>query len=180
MSQVLSLRGSPSRASDHKEQYHHAWINAIAGVTGCIVWKADVVDDGIDAILEHKHKLHVNNGSKSVHVNVQLKATEKRPTKNHLTVYPTAKRFNEYIVPNPGIPIMVAALRLPKDPGDWVKMRPEGLLLNSLCYWVNLEGAPKSTKTGKTKVPVKVPTSQILDDGELLRIMHRLGQGGAL
>lgn len=180
MSQVSLLRGSPTRASDHKEQYHQAWINAIAGVTGCIVWKADIVDEGIDAILEHRHSLHVNNGSKSVHVNVQLKATEKRPTKSQLTVYPTAQRFNEYIVPNPGIPIMVAALSLPKDPGDWVKMQAEGLLLNSRCYWVNLEGAPRSIKAPKAKVPVKVPTSQVLDDGELLRIMHRLGQGGAL
>lgn len=174
---LMLHRGAPRRQTGHMERYQIAWLNAVAAATGCLVQTPEVIDDGIDATLFHKHPTHTCNSEKVAALHVQLKATTSPVARGNLKVKVSRERFAEYAVPSPSIATVVVGLTMPKLQSDWLQLSASGLLMKSQSYWINLEGEVAPVGTSK-KVDVPIPVSQVFDDFSLLTIMNRIGQGG--
>lgn len=160
------------------EQLQSAWVRAIAAAAGCIVWSADVIDDGLDVLLEHKHPAHTATPERSVYLGVQLKATTTRPSAGYLRTQVTRKRYREYAVKDPTRNVIVAMLTMPATQQNWVFSSGRSLSLFGACYWVNLAGDAVPDGSDGDRLTISAPTVNVLDDVALAQIMERIGRGG--
>lgn len=64
---------------------------------------------------------------------------------------------------------------VPGDLDEWLEQSQEHLLVRRCAYWVCLPGDPEATTD---TVTVKLPRSNILDVGQLLGMLQRIGNGG--
>lgn len=172
-------RGSASRITGHMEQFQRAWIGAVSAASGCLVLSFDVVDDGLDLMLTHKHDSHTGTNERRATLNLQLKATSAGPTKSgDLTAQVSRKRLSDYSVVDPHVPTIVAILRMPAQQHHWVYATHRNLNLYGVCQWVNLEGRSVGPGDDSDMLTVRAPASQVLDDVALAQIMERIGRGG--
>lgn len=172
-------RGSPSRFTEHMEQFQTAWVEALAAASGCIVWSAVVLDDGIDMMLTHKHDSHTGISERRATLNVQLKATRSKPNKSGSVSVPISRRrVLDYSVQDPTIPVIVAILAMPAKQHHWVYATHRNLNLYGACHWVNLEGFAVGPGADSDRITVSAPGEQVLDDVTLAQMMERIGKGG--
>jgi hypothetical protein len=160
------------------EQLQSAWVSAIAAAAGCIVWSTQVIDDGLDVLLEHKHPTHTASPERSVYLGVQLKATTSRPSGGCLRTQVSRKRYREYAVKDPTRNVIVAILTMPTRQENWVFASERSLSLFGACYWVNLAGSAVPGGCDDDRLTISAPTSNVLDDVSLAQIMERVGVGG--
>jgi hypothetical protein len=161
----------------HMEALQTAWVRSLAAAAGCEVWRADVVDEGIDILLTHRHSSHTLPGE-TAYLQLQLKATTSKPSAAGLTVKIARQRMRQYAVVDPTVSTIVGALTMPKEQAHWVYSTPRSLSLYGACYWINLAGRTVDHGADNDKLSLKVPVVQVLDDVSLAQIMERIGQGG--
>ncbi|MBX3276297.1 MAG: hypothetical protein KF729_38950, partial [Sandaracinaceae bacterium] len=72
----------------------------------------------------------------------------------------------------------LALLRLPSDPSTWLSVGPDALVLRRCMYWCSLREAPANMNERSTTI--HVPISQVLDPGELGRLVAAAAREEAL
>jgi hypothetical protein len=174
------LRGQ-IRTKEQLELLESAYFNAVAAAAGCVVFTS-AYDDGIDAIVKHRSPLHATGPKNSVDafLQIQLKcisSTPPNPKSGNVSRSFENERFELWAETNPSIRKIVVMMIAPADPASWLTASHESLILRHCAYWCCIEGR---TPTGEKTTSVSAPTTQIFDDVALCRIMHTVGQGGAL
>lgn len=171
-------RGSHERKTNFMEVFQRSWINAVAAASGTVVWSAEIVDDGLDAMLHHRHPCHTAIPEGVAMLRLQLKATTSPPNNGVVSAQVTRKRFAEYAVKDPSIATIVAVLSMPSLQPHWTYANHRALSLFGRCAWVNLDGATVPAGDPKDKLTIRAPLSQPFDDVALAQIMERIGTGG--
>lgn len=161
------------------EQFQEAWIRAVAAASGCTVFSVGPVDEGIDALLMHRHEGHITYPEKRVSLHLQLKATSLAPLDGYARAKMSRQRFREYAVKDPTVNQIVVILAMHKTQAHWLYATNRSLNLYGSSHWVNLAGEDVPTGADEaTKVTLRAPLSQVFDDVGLAQIMERMGKGG--
>jgi hypothetical protein len=170
------VRGSPERTTDLMEAFQESYLRGIVAAAGCVVIGKPEIDEGVDMMLSHRSDTHLDDPF--AFLQVQMKASADGKVEDGKFVKTTLKknRYNTFRIANPSIHRIVVILHIPEEQEDWLRLGDDAMLLHHHAYWVSLEGKPAIETETAT---VKAPTSQVFDDLELCRIMHRIGQGRA-
>lgn len=170
-------RGSEERGTGHMEQFQMAWVSALAAASGSCVYAVGPVDEGIDVHLTHLHAEHTAHSERRAAVYLQLKATTLPPSGGYARAQMTLKRFREFAVAEPTINQIVVILAMQKRQEHWVFDSGRSLNLYGSCHWVNLAGMDVPEGDDGSKVTVKAPLTQVMDDVALALILERIGKG---
>ena len=166
------VRGSISRATDHKEQLHRGVFKAVVAAAGC-TYSGESIDQGVDIMVHH---LTDNIWDRRT-INFQLKCTEGSITPSgHVVVELSEKRFNDMRYVGKNVPFLLVAQHVVADQDKWVDFSGPDSVFAVKNYWLNLTGeAARNVTTGKVKV--RVPINQVLDDNELIQLFAQDREG---
>lgn len=156
------------------EAFQWGYLQSIAAAAGCIL-DSTSVDDGVDAMLRHKSEEHAN-AAKIARLELQLKATSRYvgSTADHISARVTKQRYDELIVPDPAVDLIVVILSMPAEQANWTISDHDHIRLHHCAYWVNLAGSPETTAAHPT---ISAPKTQPFNDVTLCHIMRTIGQG---
>ncbi|MDB5963494.1 MAG: hypothetical protein JWP59_4788 [Massilia sp.] len=171
-------RGLHERTSNFMEVFQTSWVSAVAAASGAVVLSYEIVDDGLDAMLHHRHPSHSAIPEHIAMLRLQLKATSSPPSNGRLSTQVSRKRFAEYSVRDPSIATIVAILSMPSMREHWTFAGHRALSLFGRCAWVNLDGETLPSGNPSDKVTIHAPLTQQFDDVTLAQIMERIGAGG--
>lgn len=171
-------RGFHDRITGHMEELQNAWVRALAAASGCQVFNPTVIDDGIDVLLTHKHPDHSAIPEQIASLRLQLKSTTAPVHDGSAQAQVSIKRFREYAVREPHTDVIVVIQTMPRCQQYWVHASDRALSLFGASYWVNLAGLAVPEGDDHSRVAVRAPVSQVLDDVSLAQIMERIGKGG--
>lgn len=164
---------------DIEARLSYAYLHAVASHAGFLCRQATPDEDkeGIDATLslfQHFPNTYITQ----VTINVQLKATIKRPTESasHLSYFlQGVRRYDELRKDHRTPPRLAVILFLPEKHEDWIDFSEEELALKRCAYWVSLRNAPASVNdSGQT---VKIPKTQALSPAALQQLALQIAQG---
>lgn len=166
------VRGSQRRIADHKEQLHRGVFQAIVAAAGC-TYSSPSVDEGVDIIVAHKIKDFCDTRT----INFQLKCTQ-RPITNsgYVVVELSIQRYNDMRYVGKNIPFLLVAQHVVEDQDKWVEFSGPDSVFGVKNYWLNLTGLEERTASSG-KVEVRVPTSQVLDDNQLIQLFAQDRKG---
>jgi hypothetical protein len=149
-----------------KESLSLGYLHLLAAMNRLSINKPED-DNGVDVVITAKI------GRTQIQSAVQLKSTTTQNctfTNQILTYHLENKNYNELIVPDQQIPLILALLVLPEDENTWLGFEPDSLILRSTMYWVCLAEEPKTTH--KTKTPIQIPIKNVLTVNSLAQIMN--------
>ena len=156
------------------EALQESYLRAVIAAAGCSLFSVTNVDDGIDAMIKHRHQTHLR--SVDQFLQVQLKATTQWvETGSTVSIQMSANRFALFAEPDPTVKKIVVIMRQPAEPASWINITDESLLIRHCSYWVNLAGQ-SSLAASPT---VSASRQAIFDEAALCSIMQRIGQGGS-
>ena len=72
------------------------------------------------------------------------------------------------------VPKLLVVLMLPKDPGEWLDVDEERMIVRRSAYWASLAGYPSTSNA--TKVSVRMPRSQRFTVDQLQDLMKRVSR----
>lgn len=173
---------SPTAAPPHgslpesacKEQISVAYLHAVTAAARCSLENLRVDYEGVDAtVRQEANHLHFSNAQ----VDVQLKCTSQVGIlkDDHLAFRLERAHYDKLRAARTYTPRILAVMLVPADLGEWLEQSQDHMLVRRCAYWVCLQGDPE--RAGK-KVTVKLPRSNVLDVGQLLRMLQRIGNGG--
>lgn len=157
-----------------KEQFSHAYVQAIAAVAGFAWSKPNVDNDSIDLCLSQKGG---NGIIRSPRLDLQLKCAARAiPTEEEFGFSVKLKNHNDLRPTDLMVPRILVVVFVPDHPNEWLNWSEVELVLRRSAYWLNLYGLPDSTnQTGQT---VQMKRQQTFTVESLRGIMERIGNGG--
>lgn len=157
-----------------KEQISVAYLHAVTAAARCSLEILSVDYEGVDATVrqEADHLMFTN-----AQVDVQLKCTSQEHVlkADHLAFRLERAHYDKLRDQKTLTPRILAVMVVPADLDEWLEQSQEHLLVRRCAYWVCLQGDPEVTTD---TVTVKLRRSHILDVGQLLGILQRIGNGG--
>lgn len=171
-------RGLHERKTNFMEVFQISWLKAVAAASGAVVWRSEIIDDGIDAMLEHHHASHTSVPEQRAVLRLQLKSTTTPPVDGLIKVKVSRQRLREYAIPNPHIPTIVGVLSMPSVQEHWVYAGHRALSMFGRCAWVNLAGITVPDGDPGDKLVVTASLRQQFDDVAIAQMMERIGKGG--
>ena len=113
--------------------------------------------DSIDAIVKF-------GGLFRPQIDFQLKSTSSPCLRRgNLHFQLPQKNYNDLAAPR-HVPIILAVLELPENPGEWLNYDSNELVLRRRLWWISLEGEPQISAESKTVI---IPESQLLTPDSL-------------
>ncbi|EEN89474.1 hypothetical protein RHOER0001_4354 [Rhodococcus erythropolis SK121] len=174
MTALLDAARGDIDVSASKEVLQQGVLHAFAAAAGCTLSPPFPDVTGVDWTVTLPSMSHTS--VIDAQIDVQLKCTE--------TVAPASsgefsftlknEHFEKLARTNISHPRLLLVMICPPDTENWVRSRAHWTLVRHSMYWVNLYG---KTPTGMEKSNVRVPYKQRLDDRELCRILHAVGNG---
>ncbi len=156
-----------------KEQLSIAYLHAVTAAARCS-WEVLRVDyEGVDATVRQTADHLIYSGAQ---VDVQLKCTSQAGylRSGHVAFPLERAHYDKLRDPKTFNPRILAVMLVPADLGEWLEQGEEHMLMRRCVYWTWLQGQPERTSG---KVTVKLPRSQVLDVGQLLSMLQRIGNG---
>lgn len=158
------------------EELQVSYIRAIAASAGCIVGSLNI-DDGVDALLQHKSERHTYITDRVARLEIQLKATSRDISDTgHITVKMKRDRWEYFQTKDPSVSKIIVIMAMPSRQDHWTYARHKSLSIHYCGYWVNIADA---ADTGAAEPTVQASQEQIFNDIALCDMMERIGQGGA-
>ena len=164
---------------DIEARLSYAYLHAVASHAGyvCRLAMPDEDKEGIDAVMT-AYGAFPGTWRTQVTINIQLKATVKKPTDDgtHLSYFIKEIRRYDKLREDHREPVrLLIVLFLPEAHADWLDCSEDQLVLKRCAYWASIRNAPPSDNgTGKT---VKIPKDQILKPENLMALVERLALG---
>jgi hypothetical protein len=157
-----------------KEQFSHAYVQAVAACAGFAWSKPSVDDDSVDLTL---HQTGGKGTIRSPKLDLQLKckamATPPEQVFSHSI---KLKNYDDLRDESVLIPRILIVVLVPDDPADWLGHTEAELALRRCGYWSSLRGLPASANaTGQT---VQMSRQRTFTVASLREIMERIGTGG--
>src|ERR1017187_5850664 len=118
-----AIRGYTDRYKNMMEALQVSYISAVAASAGCIVGNLNI-DDGVDALLQHKSAQHTSITDRVARLEVQLKATSRSVNKSgHLTATMDHDRWEYYRTKDPAVNKIIVVMSMPSRQEHWTFAR---------------------------------------------------------
>ena len=152
-----------------QEALSRAYVQAVAAGAGFTTAAYNIDLDGIDLRIQA-------GGDMRPALELQLKATVNlRGPLNDEYRFALKKRNYELLRIPTQTPRLLVVLKLPRDPTEWITIKPNELVLRDRAYWVNLLKASESPN--KTTVTVGIPKQNLFNIESLCWLMDRSRKG---
>lgn len=147
-----------------------AYLQAVAAVVTFAVDVPHIDSDSVDAIISGKGKIDPTSLRHSPRIEIQLKASiNATPNGNgEIPFNLTLKNYDDLRAESL-LPRLLIVLALPQQQADWLIHKPDKLIMQKCCYYLNLKGLPQSTNSGHQRV--FIPTTNILTPDALRTLM---------
>lgn len=147
-----------------------AYLQAVAAVETFSVDVPHVDSDSVDAVISGKGKIDPSSLRYSPRIEVQLKASINAEPNGDgdIPFDMTIKNYDDLRAESL-LPRLLIILALPKDKVDWLIHKPDMLILQKCCYYLNLKGKPASLNGGHQRV--YVPMTNVLTPNALKALM---------
>ncbi len=156
-----------------KEEFSHAYVLAVAAVSGFCWSKQSTDDDSIDLTI---HQKGGGGTIRSPRLDLQLKCHAAVTPTEVLFQYPVKiKNYDDLRPENVMTPRILVVVLVPDDPADWLSHSEEELAIRRCGYWVSLRGMPETTNT--STVTLNIPRMQLFNPDGLRSIMSRIESG---
>lgn len=154
--------------TDIEEALSEAYVTVIAARAGYAVAKRNYDRDSVDVTIEC-------GGHLRPRIDLQLKATVGlKASVDPMPFSLKVKNYNDLRIETQ-VPRLLVVLQLPKEPGEWLTVSPDELVLRHRAYWVSLRGAPETdVQHEKT---VYIPTKNRFDIEGLVALMDQSRTG---
>ena len=154
---------------DIEERLSLRYAQAVAERAGFTTWEPNLDRNGIDLQIEA-------GGPRSPKLDVQLKATTNlRQREQGGFSYPLAVRNYSLLTGDSVVPRILVVLDLPNDPGRWLEISDDALLLRHRAYWRDLAGEPPTSNS--ETVSVHLLEEQVFTVTALHELMDRAATG---
>lgn len=152
-----------------KEQFSNAFLLAIAAAAGCSVSKPSVDNDSIDWTIS-------NRLARRPKLDVQLKCTGTDGVRGPEIAFELpVKNYADLILTDLIVPRILVLIHVPVDPGAWMTMSDEELVLRRCGFWHSLRGKEESLNS--TSVTIRVPSQNKLTVESLSELMEKINRG---
>lgn len=160
-------------ATQQKEQFSLAFIQAVAAAAGCNVARAAVDDESVDLELIAAHD--AADLRPSPHLAIQAKCTALDSGDGDTLPFSLKlKNYDDLRAPC-HVPRLLVVVCVPADVEAWLTATPDALVLRRCAYWRSLRGLPPAdTETRKT---VHVPRTQRFEPQSLTALMATVARG---
>ena len=154
-----------------------AYLQAIIARAGMTVHFRDV-DYGVDGTFCDVRITRGRRAETGFAINFQGKATVNWKIDEDKILYDLdVKNYNDLarMSRTPGtVPSILALFCMPADPGKWLEISEEELLMRKCAYWMKIDGED-STNTSKQRVAV--PQKNLLGPEAVVDLMKRVREG---
>ena len=152
----------------------YAYLYAVCSKAGFSCKQGDRHDDadGIDAIITYRGEIS-NTYLKNISLNVQLKATIKKPVEKegYLSYFlQGVTRYDKLRTKDSPYYKVLVVLFLPENPDEWLYISADELIIKKAAYWINLYGQPAVNTTAGTTI--YIPTTNILTPQALTNLVQ--------
>ena len=156
-----------------QEQFSKAFIMAVASLAGCSIAVPTPDDDSIDWTLSCRLT------PRRPKLDLQVKSTRDESGGEDDVHYALKrKNYDDLALADVLAPRILVLVTVPADPGAWLTVSPEALVLRHCARWVSLRGKPATSN--ETSVTVRVPRANLFDVDALTELMRAINAGGAL
>jgi hypothetical protein len=160
-----------------ESELSYAYLHAVASRGGimCEVLGRHADEAGVDVQLRVKGRLAENSILTQFAIDVQLKATKKKPVEQDGKYSYSLKRknYDELRSVDTGAPQLLVVLFLPEDATTWLTHSEECLVTRRCAYWLTLRGAPATDQESRT---VYIPTANLLSVEAIRDLMTRFSR----
>lgn len=161
-----------------KEVISTSYVRAIAGYAGLNFEEHDK-DYGIDGTfsgIKIIGKRYISDGFK---LDFQLKASINIDIQDEFIKYDLeSKTYNDLVDEDIGTPRILILYKFPKEKDDWIKVNEESTVFKDCAWWCSLRG--KSKTNNKSRITIKIPRNQRLDEKSLKELMNKVRKGECL
>jgi len=157
-----------------KGEFGIAFVRAVVHAAGFYMEVSSrMLDaDGVDIQIFHKGPYKTIGRSHAVQV--QLKTTSKKPTKDFLTEVLPIKNYEELIYSNYQVPRILVVIVVPQKREEWVRLDEEELVMKHCGYWASFRGYPEIENT--TSRSVQIPRNQLFNVEAVGEIMDKIAR----
>jgi Domain of unknown function (DUF4365) len=161
-------------ANEQKQQMSVAYVHAIAARAGyaCQVKAPD--EESVDVLISGSGRVHKTSIVGSPRLEIQLKASASLRLKADHVSFPLPRKNYEDLRAKSLVPKVLVVLMLPEDPGEWLDVDEERMIVKRSAYWASLAGEPERSNT--TSVSVRLPRSQRFTVDQLQELMKRVSR----
>lgn len=161
------------------EDVSFAYMQGLCAYNGYTISKAERDNDGVDATVKCKGYPIESTACKlrSPSIDIQLKASFakfKQKNNGDFTFVLEAKNYNNLIMGDRMVPIILVVLHMDKDREKWVKHSNAALKITKCAYWVNLKNY-QPTNNGSS-ITVVIPKENILSCKCLKKLMIKVSK----
>jgi Domain of unknown function (DUF4365) len=157
--------------NEQKQQLSVAYVHAVAARAGyaCQVKIPDL--ESVDVQISASGRVHATSVVGSPRLEFQLKASSVLRLEREYVSFPLPRKNYDDLRAESLVPKLLVVLTLPKDPGEWLDVDEERMIVKRSAYWASLVGNPSTSNT--TKVSVRMPRSQRFTVDQLQDLMKR-------
>lgn len=154
---------------DQEELLSKAYAHAVASRAGYVTAVYESDRDGIDLRIQA-------GGRMRPALDLQLKATiNLRNVTEDAVSYPLPRRNYDLLRIETQTPRLLVVLDLPDDPGLWMTVTSDELVIRHRAYWLNLLGYDETSN--ETSVTVRIPKRNVFDVAGLQALMEQSRTG---
>lgn len=160
--------------NEQKQQLSIAYVHVIASRAGyaCQVKTPDL--ESVDVMISASGRVHETSVCGSPRLEIQLKASSTLRLKADHFSFPLPRKNYEDLRAKSMVPKVLVVLMLPEDPGEWLDVNEERMIVKRSAYWASLAGKPARSNT--TSVTVRLPRSQRFTVDQLQDMMKRVSR----
>lgn len=168
----------PNTLQESMEDVSFAYMQGLCAYNGYTISKAERDNDGVDATIKCKgYPIETSCKLCSPSIDIQLKASYakfKQKRNGDLIFVLETKNYNNLIMDDRMIPIILVVLHMDKERKKWVKHSKSALKITKCAYWVNLKNH-QPTNNGSS-ISVVIPKENILSCECLKKLMIKVSK----
>lgn len=168
----------PNTLQESMEDVSFAYMQGLCAYNGYTISKAERDNDGVDATIKCKgYPIETSCKLCSPSIDIQLKASYakfKQKRNGDLIFVLETKNYNNLIMDDRMIPIILVVLHMDKERKKWVKHSKSALKITKCAYWVNLKNH-QPTNNGSS-ISVIIPKENILSCECLKKLMIKVSK----
>ncbi len=161
---------------DHMmEDLHEAYASAVvarAGATFTLKRREYGTDAFIQGVRVLPNGTYMPMGQP---IACQLKATTTSVLEPDDVVYDMkVEAYNKLARWDGATPIILILFRLPEDPGEWLALDEDQLLLKKCCYWAHINDPPSDNMSS---VRIRIPRTQAFTPDAVMELLRKVKSG---
>lgn len=167
----------PNTLQESMEDVSIAYLQGLCAYNGYTLSRVGRDNDGVDVSIKCKGYPADGCLKYSPSIDVQLKASFakfKQKKNGDFTFVLETTNYNNLVLGNRVIPIILVVLHMNRDRGKWVKHSSNALKITKCAYWVSLKDCQPTTN--KARITINIPKENVLSCSALKKLMIKVAK----